>query len=58
MSVEDELINIFNAEIAKEILVEMGAKFTDEELTELITTCGNNPFNVGLLYTILEMEKK
>jgi hypothetical protein len=48
----EELNEIYNQEIARELMLEHNSYFT-EEVWKL---CGDNPWNAGVLYKLLEIK--
>lgn len=53
---EEELFDIFNKEIARELIIEAGGCGSDEELEEIWSKCGNNPYDAGILFSLLKLK--
>ena len=54
---EQDLEDIFNLEIARELLLESNPLITDDEVNSIWSKCNNNPWNAPLLYKIMQVSK-
>lgn len=52
-----ELDDVFNLEIARELLVDIDPNITDEDLSKLYSKCNGNPWNAPILYSMLKIAK-
>lgn len=56
--IEDELQEIFNNEIARELMTEANPDVNDADIEYIYSNCEGNPWNAVILYfLILETEK-
>jgi hypothetical protein len=54
---EQDLVNIFNLEVARELLLEENPSITDEEVNNVWGNCGNNPWNAPIVYKLMRITK-
>lgn len=47
---------IFNQEIARELMLEINPNLTQEKFEEVYNNCGGNPWNAGIMYKLLEIK--
>ena len=50
--------NIFNLEVARELLLKENPMITDEEVSNIWIMCKNNPWNAPILYKMIKLAKK
>jgi len=50
----EQLNEILNQEIARELMLEHNPDLTQEKFEEVWALCQGNPFNAGILYKLLE----
>jgi hypothetical protein len=55
---KQDLENIFNLEVARELLLEENPTITDEEVNNIWIMCENNPWNAPILYKMITLAKK
>lgn len=49
-----EIQEIFNYEIARELLIEVAPNINEEQIKKIWSACGGNPWNAVPIYSILE----
>ena len=52
----EDLTEIFNQEIARELMLEHNPNLTQEKFEEVWAKCQGNPWNAGILYKMLELK--
>lgn len=50
------LENVFNLEVARELLREINESISDETVNEIWTLCNGNPWDAPILYKIIEIK--
>lgn len=51
----DDIVDVFTTELVRELLTEVDANVTDEEVVAISKICGNNPWDAPLVYKILKL---
>jgi hypothetical protein len=54
---EDEIVNIFNREIARELLLELDPD-TNDALVDKLLAISPNPWDVQILYAMLKIKQE
>jgi len=54
---ELDLSDIFNQEIARELMLEIEPDLTEERFRQVLDLCDGNPWNAGLLYKMTELKE-
>lgn len=52
---EENVPDIINLEIARELLLELNPKMSDEEISKIYSMCQGNPWNAPVLYSIIKV---
>lgn len=55
-NMNEQLNDILNQEIARELMLEHNPNLTEEKFQEVWQLCQNNPWNAGIMYKMLELK--
>jgi hypothetical protein len=56
-TLESELNEFLNIEIATEILREINPDIAEDKINEIWDKCNGNPWNAGILYKLFELKE-
>lgn len=56
-AIDNDLGDVFNLEIARELLKNIDPAITDKDLSKLYSKCNGNPWNAPILYSMLKLAK-
>lgn len=56
-NIDSIMADVFNLEIARELLIEVNKDITDAEVESVMSKCGGNPWNAKIMYQLLNKGK-
>lgn len=54
----EQINDILNQEIARELMLEHNPNLTQQKFEEVWSLCQGNPWNAGILYKMLELKNE